>query len=146
MPDFRQMAKDDPDAADRAREFGPEDRDGPAWNRDGPDWEPPEKGRKFDVKYAMSKRGKITTKSFKDAEAARNFLSKQQRDGAKGIISVAGNPVAKSGAGTKVVDVEPKLKKSRKSDFGSDSLDYKPPQHLSPASVQRARDAVRDLE
>jgi len=108
MPDFRQMAKDDPDAADRAREFGPEDRDGPAWNRDGPDWKPPEKGRKFDVKYAMSKRGKITTVSFKDAEAARNFLSKQQKGGAKGIISVAGTPVAKSGKGTKVIDVEPR--------------------------------------
>ena len=80
MPDFKQMAKDDP--------------------RD------PDPKRKFDVKYARHKNDKITQRSFKSAEAAKEFLSKQQRDGLKGIISVAGKPVAKSGSGTKVVDVE----------------------------------------
>ena len=81
MPDFKQMAKDDP--------------------RD------PDPERKFDVKYAKHRQGKITQKSFKSAEDAKDFLSKQQRDGMKGIISVGGKPVASSGKGTKVVDVEP---------------------------------------
>jgi len=81
MPDFKQMAKDDP--------------------RD------PDPERKFDVKYAKHRQGKITQQSFKSAEAAKDFLSKQQRDGMKGIISVAGKTIASSGKGTKVVDVEP---------------------------------------
>ena len=81
MPDFKQMAIDDP--------------------RD------PDPERKFDVKYAKHRQGKITQKSFKSAEDAKDFLSKQQRDGMKGIISVGGKPVASSGKGTKVVDVEP---------------------------------------
>ena len=80
MPDFKQMAKDDP--------------------RD------PDPERKFDVKYAKRRSGKITQQSFKSAEDAKDFLSKQQRDGMKGIISVGGKPVAKSGRGTKVDDIE----------------------------------------
>jgi hypothetical protein len=80
MPDFKQMAKDDP--------------------RD------PDPERKFDVKYAKHRSGKITQQSFKSAEDAKDFLSKQQRDGMKGIISVGGKPVAKSGRGTKVDDIE----------------------------------------
>ena len=81
MPDFKQMAKDDP--------------------RD------PDPERKFDVKYAKHRSDKITQKSFKTADDAKDFLSKQQRDGMKGIISVAGKPVAKSGRGTKIDDIEP---------------------------------------
>ena len=81
MPDFKQMAIDDP--------------------RD------PDPERKFDVKYAKHRSGKITQKSFKTAEDAKDFLSKQQRDGMKGIISVAGKPVAQSGRGTKIDDIEP---------------------------------------
>ena len=81
MPDFKQMAIDDP--------------------RD------PDPTRKFDVKYAKHRSGKITQKSFKTADDAKDFLSKQQRDGMKGIISVAGKPVAKSGRGTKIDDIEP---------------------------------------
>ena len=81
MPDFKQMAIDDP--------------------RD------PDPTRKFDVKYAKHRSGKITQKSFKTAKDAKDFLSKQQRDGMKGIISVAGKPVAQSGRGTKIDDIEP---------------------------------------
>ena len=81
MPDFKQMAIDDP--------------------RD------PDPERKFDVKYAKHRSGKITQKSFKTADDAKDFLSKQQRDGMKGIISVAGKPVAQSGRGTKIDDIEP---------------------------------------
>ena len=81
MPDFKQKAIDDP--------------------RD------PDPTRKFDVKYAKHRSGKITQKSFKTADDAKDFLSKQQRDGMKGIISVAGKPVAKSGRGTKIDDIEP---------------------------------------
>ena len=81
MPDFKQMAIDDP--------------------RD------PDPERKFDVKYAKHRSGKITQKSFKTADDAKEFLSKQQRDGMKGSISVAGKPVAKSGRGTKIDDIEP---------------------------------------
>ena len=81
MPDFKQMAIDDP--------------------RD------PDPTRKFDVKYAKHRSGKITQKSFKTAKDAKDFLSKQQRDGMKGIISVAGKPVAQSGRGTEIDDIEP---------------------------------------
>ena len=82
MPDFKQMAIDDP--------------------RD------PDPERKFDVKYAKHRSGgKITQKSFKTADDAKDFLSKQQKDGMKGIISVAGKPVAKSGRGMKIDDIEP---------------------------------------
>ena len=81
MPDFKQMAKDDP--------------------RD------PDPERKFDVKYAKHRQGKITQQSFKSAEAAKDFLRKQQRDGMKGIISVAGKTVAKSGKHGKIDDIEP---------------------------------------
>ena len=81
MPDFKQMALDD--------------------QRD------PDPERKFDVKYAKHRSGEITQKSFKTADDAKDFLSKQQRDGMKGIISVAGKPVAQSGRGTKIDDIEP---------------------------------------
>ena len=81
MPDFKQMAIDDP--------------------RD------PDPERKFDVKYTKHRSDKITQKSFKSADDAKDFLSKQQKDGIKGIISVAGKTVAKSGRGTKIDDIEP---------------------------------------
>jgi AraC-like DNA-binding protein len=81
MPDFKQMAIDDP--------------------RD------PDPERKFDVKYAKHRQGKITQKSFKTADDAKDFLSKQQKDGMKGIISVAGKPVAQSGRGMEIKDIEP---------------------------------------
>ena len=98
MPDFKQMAKDDP--------------------RD------PDPERKFDVKYAKRRSGKITQQSFKSAEDAKDFLSKQQRDGMKGIISVGGKPVAKSGRGTKVDDIE--------SDIWTGAPDEDPPSKASP--------------
>ena len=70
--------------------------------------EPDARKATYDVKYAKGSHGRVITKSFRDLKTAKQHLSTMQSKGSKGLVSKGGNPVAKSGAGTKVVDVEPR--------------------------------------
>jgi len=49
---------------------------------------------KFDVKYAKSKRGPISVRSFDSANDAKKFLDSMRKQGFNGIISKKGQPVS----------------------------------------------------
>ncbi len=49
---------------------------------------------KFDVKYAKSKRGPISVRSFDSANDAKKFLDSMKKQGFNGIISKKGQPVS----------------------------------------------------
>ena len=60
-----------------------------------PNWVPKEStNEKFDVKYAKSKRGPISVRSFDSANDAKKFLDSMRKQGFNGIISKKGQPVS----------------------------------------------------